>query len=75
MFYIIYNLTYFRLNKVIKDVNKFMQSQEKGPWPQNKISALDRVLGEAVRILDKKVCTCEYMLCQIRTGASRIPAM
>jgi len=44
-----------RLNKVIKDINKFMQSQEKGPWPQNKISALDRGLGEAIRILDKKV--------------------
>ncbi|XP_067932138.1 S phase cyclin A-associated protein in the endoplasmic reticulum-like [Watersipora subatra] len=44
-----------KLNKIVKDVNKFMQAQERGPWPQNKISALDRVLGEAVRILDKKV--------------------
>mgnify|MGYP001800260948 FL=1 len=44
-----------RFNKLVKDVTKFIQSQEKGPWPQNKISALDRALGEAVRILDKKV--------------------
>lgn len=51
-----YRMSCFRLNKIIKDVNKFMQFQEKGPWPQNKVSALDRVLGEAVRILDKKVC-------------------
>lgn len=44
-----------RFNKLVKDVAKFIQSQEKGPWPQNKISALDRALGEAIRILDKKV--------------------
>ena len=46
---------FYRFNKLVKDVTKFIQSQEKGPWPQNKISALDRALGEAVRILDKKV--------------------
>ena len=44
-----------RLNKVVKDVTKFIQLQEKGPWPQNKVSALDRSLGEAIRILDQRV--------------------
>ncbi|KAK2159680.1 hypothetical protein LSH36_148g05042 [Paralvinella palmiformis] len=43
-----------RLQKVIKDLNKYLQGQEKGPWPQNKVSALDRGLGEIGRILEKR---------------------
>ena len=40
---------------MIKDLNKYLQGQEKGPWPQNKVSALDRGLGEIGRILEKRV--------------------
>ncbi|GFR79611.1 S phase cyclin A-associated protein in the endoplasmic reticulum-like isoform X2 [Elysia marginata] len=43
-----------KLNKVIKDINKYLQSQDTGPWQQNKVLALDRALGEIGRILEKK---------------------
>ncbi|CAL1531856.1 unnamed protein product [Lymnaea stagnalis] len=43
-----------KLHKIIKDINKYLQSQDSGPWPQNKVSALDRALGETGRILEKK---------------------
>ncbi|KAL8602244.1 hypothetical protein ACOMHN_022757 [Nucella lapillus] len=43
-----------KLQKLVKDVNKYLQSQDSGPWPQNKVSALDRALGEMARILEKK---------------------
>ena len=56
----IYNtgVLYFncRLHKVIKDIIKYLQNTEKGPWSQSRVSALDRALGEINRILDKKVC-------------------
>ena len=45
----------FRLQKVVKDLQKYVNSQDRGPWPQNKVSALDRALGEVARIMDKKV--------------------
>lgn len=44
-----------RLHKVIKDINKYLQFHDSGPWPPNKVSALDRALGEVGRILEKKV--------------------
>ena len=44
------------MQKVIKDLNKYANSQDKGPWPQSRVSALDRALGELLRILEKKVC-------------------
>ncbi|XP_077988787.1 S phase cyclin A-associated protein in the endoplasmic reticulum-like [Glandiceps talaboti] len=44
-----------KLQKVVKDINKYLQSQGSGPWPANRASALDRALGEITRILDKKV--------------------
>ncbi|XP_012935798.1 S phase cyclin A-associated protein in the endoplasmic reticulum [Aplysia californica] len=43
-----------KMHKVIKDISKYLQSQDSGPWPQNKVSALDRALGEIGRILEKK---------------------
>lgn len=48
-------ISYARLHKVIKDITKYLQSHDSGPWPQNKVSALDRALGEIGRILEKKV--------------------
>ncbi|BFZ01533.1 hypothetical protein BsWGS_04572 [Bradybaena similaris] len=43
-----------KLHKVIKDINKYLQFHDSGPWPPNKVSALDRALGEVGRILEKK---------------------
>ncbi|XP_062612464.1 S phase cyclin A-associated protein in the endoplasmic reticulum-like isoform X2 [Saccostrea cucullata] len=43
-----------KIHKIVRDINKYLQTQDSGPWPQNKVSALDRALGEISRILDKK---------------------
>lgn len=52
----------YRLHKVIRDITKYLQNTEKGPWSQSRVSALDRALGEIGRILDKKVCRVELSL-------------
>ncbi|XP_036365773.1 S phase cyclin A-associated protein in the endoplasmic reticulum isoform X3 [Octopus sinensis] len=44
-----------KLQKSIKDVNKYLQNCDNGPWPQNRVSALDRALNEVSRIFDKKL--------------------
>lgn len=44
-----------KLQKFIKDVNKYLQSSDNGPWPQNRVSALDRALNEVSRIFEKKI--------------------
>ncbi|XP_074649946.1 S phase cyclin A-associated protein in the endoplasmic reticulum-like isoform X2 [Tubulanus polymorphus] len=44
-----------KIQKVLKDLCKYVQQQSSGPWPQNRVSALDRALGEISRILEKKV--------------------
>ncbi|XP_033749375.1 S phase cyclin A-associated protein in the endoplasmic reticulum-like isoform X2 [Pecten maximus] len=44
-----------KLQKVVRDISKYLQAPDTGPWPQNKVSALDRALGEISRIMDKKV--------------------
>ncbi|XP_069138019.1 S phase cyclin A-associated protein in the endoplasmic reticulum-like isoform X2 [Argopecten irradians] len=54
-----------KLQKVIRDISKYLQAPDSGPWPQNKVSALDRALGEISRIMDKKVAadqTCLRLL-------------
>ncbi|KAK3584862.1 hypothetical protein CHS0354_027613 [Potamilus streckersoni] len=43
-----------KMQKVVKDINKYLQSSDSGPWTQNKVSALDKALGEISRILDRK---------------------
>lgn len=43
-----------KIHKIVRDINKYLQTQDSGPWPQNKVSALDRALGEIGRIMDKK---------------------
>lgn len=44
-----------KLQKFIKDVNKYLQTSENGQWPQNRVSALDRALNEVSRIFEKKI--------------------
>ena len=53
----------FRIQKVIKDMNKYANSQDKGPWPQSRVSALERALGELLRVLEKKVPS-PHVLCR-----------
>ncbi|KAL5005177.1 hypothetical protein ScPMuIL_018633 [Solemya velum] len=43
-----------KMQKLVKDINKYLQTPESGPWSPNKVNALDRALGEIGRILDKK---------------------
>ena len=49
------DLVCFRLQKLVKDLNKYIQTDDSGPWPQNKVTALDRAVGEIGRIMDKRV--------------------
>ena len=44
-----------RLQKIIKDLNRQLQSQGTGPWPANRVGSLERSLGELSRILESKV--------------------
>ncbi|CAN0266276.1 unnamed protein product [Lampetra fluviatilis] len=43
-----------KLQRLVKDINKQLQSHESGPWPNNKVLALDRALGELMRIMEKQ---------------------
>ncbi|XP_029806929.1 S phase cyclin A-associated protein in the endoplasmic reticulum isoform X3 [Suricata suricatta] len=43
-----------KLQRLAKDLLKQIQVQDSGSWANNKVSALDRTLGEITRILEKK---------------------
>ncbi|XP_078388441.1 S phase cyclin A-associated protein in the endoplasmic reticulum isoform X3 [Cetorhinus maximus] len=43
-----------RLQRLVKDLLKQQQGQDSGPWANNKVSSLDRTLGEINRILEKQ---------------------
>lgn len=45
----------FRLQRMVKDLLKQLQGQDSGQWANNKVSGLDRTLGEISRILEKQV--------------------
>lgn len=47
----------FRLQRLVKDLLKQLQGQDSGQWANNKVSGLDRTLGEISRILEKQVTT------------------
>ena len=44
-----------RIQKLAKDLTKYVNCADSGPWPPSRVSALDRSTGELIRILDKKV--------------------
>ncbi|PNJ10888.1 SCAPER isoform 16, partial [Pongo abelii] len=46
-----------KLQRLAKDLLKQLQVQDSGSWANNKVSALDRTLGEITRILEKEVYT------------------
>ncbi|XP_004468236.1 S phase cyclin A-associated protein in the endoplasmic reticulum isoform X2 [Dasypus novemcinctus] len=43
-----------KLQRLAKDLLKQLQVQDTGSWASNKVSALDRTLGEIARILEKE---------------------
>ncbi|XP_047288582.1 S phase cyclin A-associated protein in the endoplasmic reticulum isoform X7 [Homo sapiens] len=43
-----------KLQRLAKDLLKQVQVQDSGSWANNKVSALDRTLGEITRILEKE---------------------
>jgi len=57
-----------RLQRLVKDLVKHQQGQDSGQWASNKVSGLDRTLGEISRILEKQVCT--YLLLSISLVSS-----
>ncbi|XP_064238991.1 S phase cyclin A-associated protein in the endoplasmic reticulum isoform X7 [Aotus nancymaae] len=46
-----------KLQRLAKDLLKQLQIQDSGSWANNKVSALDRTLGEITRILEKENVT------------------
>ncbi|CAH1796803.1 unnamed protein product [Owenia fusiformis] len=44
-----------KIGKLVKELTRHLSSQGTGPWPQNRVSALDRALGEIKRVMEKKV--------------------
>nr|XP_057930761.1 S phase cyclin A-associated protein in the endoplasmic reticulum isoform X4 [Doryrhamphus excisus] len=43
-----------KLQRLVKDLLKQLQGQDNGQWANNKVSSLDRTLGEISRILEKQ---------------------
>lgn len=43
-----------KLQRLVKDLFKQLQGQDSGQWASNKVSGLDRTLGEISRILEKQ---------------------
>ncbi|XP_062246267.1 S phase cyclin A-associated protein in the endoplasmic reticulum isoform X1 [Platichthys flesus] len=43
-----------KLQRLVKDLLKQLQGQDSGQWANNKVSGLDRTLGEVSRILEKQ---------------------
>ncbi|KAE8296306.1 S phase cyclin A-associated protein in the endoplasmic reticulum [Larimichthys crocea] len=43
-----------KLQRLVKDLLKQLQGQDSGQWVNNKVSGLDRTLGEISRILEKQ---------------------
>lgn len=50
----------FRLQRLVKDLLKHLQGQDSGQWANNKVSSLDRTLGELSRILEKQARQTEH---------------
>ncbi|KAJ3595934.1 hypothetical protein NHX12_002343, partial [Muraenolepis orangiensis] len=44
-----------KLQRLVKDLLKQLQGQETGQWATNRVSGLDRTLGEISRILEKQI--------------------
>lgn len=54
-----------RLQKIVKDLNRQLQSQGSGPWPANRVGSVERSLGELSRILESKVTADQVTFCNL----------
>ncbi|XP_057691782.1 S phase cyclin A-associated protein in the endoplasmic reticulum isoform X1 [Corythoichthys intestinalis] len=60
-----------KLQRLVKDLLKQLQGQDNGQWANNKVSGLDRTLGEIVRILEKQN-TADQVAFQMAGGLSAL---
>ncbi|XP_061679713.1 S phase cyclin A-associated protein in the endoplasmic reticulum isoform X2 [Syngnathoides biaculeatus] len=60
-----------KLQRLVKDLLKQLQTQDTGQWANNKVSSLDRTLGEIVRILEKQN-TADQVAFQVGGGLSAL---
>lgn len=54
-----------RLQKIVKDLNRQLQSQGSGPWAANRVASLERSLGELSRMLESKVTADQVTFCNL----------
>ncbi|CAM9309487.1 unnamed protein product [Lampetra planeri] len=55
-----------RLQRLVKDLLKKLQDQDSSQWASNKVSGLDRTLGEITRILEKQqACALLHSMCKL----------
>ncbi|XP_077451667.1 S phase cyclin A-associated protein in the endoplasmic reticulum isoform X4 [Stigmatopora argus] len=60
-----------KLQRLVKDLLKQLQGQDNGQWANNKVSGLDRTLGEIGRILEKQN-TADQVAFQVAGGLSAL---
>ncbi|KAM9814925.1 S phase cyclin A-associated protein in the endoplasmic reticulum isoform 1-T1 [Syngnathus typhle] len=60
-----------KLQRLVKDLLKQLQGQDNGQWANNKVSSLDRTLGEILRILEKQN-TADQVAFQVGGGLSAL---
>ncbi|XP_041795437.1 S phase cyclin A-associated protein in the endoplasmic reticulum [Chelmon rostratus] len=60
-----------KLQRLVKDLLKQLQGQDSGQWANNKVSGLDRTLGEISRILEKQN-NADQMAFQVGGGLSAL---
>ncbi|CAB4028150.1 Hypothetical predicted protein [Paramuricea clavata] len=54
-----------KLQKVIKDLDRYLKTQSTGPWAANRVAALERSLGELSRMLEGKVIADQVTFCYL----------
>uniref|UniRef100_A0A8C9SFV4 S-phase cyclin A-associated protein in the ER n=1 Tax=Scleropages formosus TaxID=113540 RepID=A0A8C9SFV4_SCLFO len=59
------------LQRLVKDLMKQLQGQDSGQWGNNRVSSLDRTLGEVSRILEKQNNT-DQVVFQVGGGLSAL---
>uniref|UniRef100_A0A3P9IDR8 S-phase cyclin A-associated protein in the ER n=1 Tax=Oryzias latipes TaxID=8090 RepID=A0A3P9IDR8_ORYLA len=60
-----------KLQRLVKDLLKQLQGQDSGQWANNKVSGLDRTLGELSRIFEKQN-TADQVVFQVSGGLSAL---
>uniref|UniRef100_A0A8C9TZP1 S-phase cyclin A-associated protein in the ER n=1 Tax=Scleropages formosus TaxID=113540 RepID=A0A8C9TZP1_SCLFO len=60
-----------KLQRLVKDLMKQLQGQDSGQWGNNRVSSLDRTLGEVSRILEKQNNT-DQVVFQVGGGLSAL---